>query len=93
MVSKQAALRVAIPEELRDWVDNRLISAHIRMVRPLVFGSLLNAAMLVLALTGQIPATHIALFGSTMVAACLHRLWLAEGIERGRRRRRSAKII
>ena len=93
MVSKQAALRVAIPEELRDWVDNRLISAHIRMVRPLVFGSLLNAAMLVLALTGQIPAAHIALFGSTMVAACLHRLWLAEGIERGRRRRRSAKII
>ena len=93
MVSKQAALRVVIPEELRDWVDNRLISAHIRMVRPLVFGSLLNAAMLVLALSGQIPAAHIALFASSMVAASLHRLWLAEGIERGRRRRRSAKII
>ena len=92
MVSKQAALRVAIPEELRDWVDNRLISAHIRMVRPLVLGTLLNAALLVIALVGQIPVPHVALFGSSMVAACLHRMWLAEGIERGRRRRRSAKI-
>ena len=92
MVSKQAALRVTIPEELRDWVDNRLISAHIRMVRPMVYGTLLNAAMVVLALIGQIPTIHIALFASSMVAACLHRMWLAEGIERGRRRRRSAKI-
>ena len=93
MVSKQAALRVAIPKELREWVENRLISAHIRMVRPLVLGSMLNAAMLVLVLFGQIPAIHLALFASSMAAACLHRLWLAEGIERGRRRRRTSKIM
>ena len=93
MVSKQAVLRVAVPAELRDWVDNRLISAHIRMVRAMVLGTLLNAAMITLALIGQMPAIHIAAFGSSIVAACLHRLWLAEGIERGRRRRRTAKII
>ena len=93
MVSKQATLRVVVPAELRDWVDNRLISAHIRMVRPIVLGILLNAVVIILALIGQIPALPIALFASSMMAACLHRLWLAEGIERGRRRRRTAKIM
>ena len=93
MVSKQAALRVVIPAELRDWVDNRLVSAHVRMVRMVVLGTLLNAAVVVLALIGQIPAGYIALFASSIVAACLHRLWLAEGIERGRRRRRNVKIM
>ena len=93
MVSKQAALRVVIPEELRDWVDNRLISAHIRMVRSIVLGTLLNAGVVVMALIGQIPAVYIALFASSIFAACLHRLWLAEGIERGRRRRRTVKIM
>ncbi|MFM5917547.1 MAG: putative bifunctional diguanylate cyclase/phosphodiesterase [Novosphingobium sp.] len=93
MVSKQAALRVAIPEELRDWVDNRLISAHIRMVRSMVLGTLLNAAIIVVALLADEPLLPPAIFAASMLAACLHRMWLAEGIERGRRRRRSAKII
>ena len=93
MVSKQAALRVAVPAELREWVDNRLLSAHIRMVRALVLGTLLNAAMAALALTGQTPVLLVALFGASMSAACLHRLWLAEGIERGRRRRNTGKIV
>ena len=93
MVSKQAALRVVVPSELRDWVDNRLISAHIRMVRSIVLGTVMNAAVITLALIGQMPALLIALFASSMLAACLHRLWLAEGIQRGRRRRRTAKII
>ena len=93
MVSKQAALRVVIPAELRDWVDNRLISAHIRMVRSMVLGTLLNAAVIALMLIGELAVGYIALFASSMIAACLHRLWLAEGIERGRRRRRAVKII
>ena len=53
MVSKQTALRVVIPAELREWVDNRLISAHIRMVRSMVLGTLLNAAVIALVLIGQ----------------------------------------
>ena len=93
MVSKQVALRVVVPAELRDWVDNRLISAHIRMVRPMVLGTLLNAAVITLALIGRMSAIPIGLFASSMLAACLHRVWLAEGIERGRRRRRTAKIM
>ena len=93
MVSKQTALRVVVPAELREWVDNRLISAHIRLVRAMVLATLLNAAVLTAAMVGAIPLIHVALFASSMVAASLHRLWLAEGIERGRRRRRPAKIM
>ena len=94
MVSKQAALRAAIPAELREWVDNRLISAHIRIVRVMVLGGLLNAAVIVLGLWGdQVANSHLLLFSASMIAAGLHRLWLAEGIERGRRRRRSGKIM
>ena len=94
MVSKQAVLRAAIPSELRDWVNNRLISAHIRIVRIMVLGALLNAGVIILALWGEeIAPIQLALYGTSMIAAALHRLWLAEGIERGRRRRRSAKIM
>lgn len=94
MVSKQAVLRAAIPSELRDWVDNRLISAHIRIARIMVLGSLMNAAVIILALWGEdVVPGMLALFGASTIAAGLHRLWLAEGIERGRRRRRTAKIM
>ncbi len=92
MVSKQAALRAAVPSELREWVDNRLISAHIRMVRMMVLGTLLNGLVMALAFVGQIRTISVALFAASMLAAGLHRLWLAEGIERGRRRRRAGKM-
>ena len=93
MVSKHAALRTAVPEELRDWVDNRLISAHIRMVNSMVLGSMLNTAVIVIALYGEFPAFHLASLFGTMAAACLHRVWLARGIARGRRQRRAEKML
>jgi diguanylate cyclase (GGDEF)-like protein/PAS domain S-box-containing protein len=92
MVSKQAALRAAVPAELQDWVDNRLISAHIRIVRAFALGTIFNAAAIILGLLGEVSGGLLALFGSSTVAASLHRLWLAEGIERGRRRRNTVKI-
>jgi diguanylate cyclase (GGDEF)-like protein/PAS domain S-box-containing protein len=92
MVSKQAALRVSVPPELREWVDNRLVSAHIRMVRSLVLGTLLNAIVITLALATEIAWQLPTLFLASTLAACLHRLWLAEGIERGRRIRRAGKM-
>ena len=94
MVSKHVALRAAVPAELRDWVDNRLVSAHIRIVRTMVLGCLLNVFVICAALWGeQIAAIHIAFFAASSIAAGFHRLWLAEGIERGRRRRNSRKIM
>jgi diguanylate cyclase (GGDEF)-like protein/PAS domain S-box-containing protein len=94
MVSKQAGLRSAVPSELQDWVDNRLVSAHVRIVRAMALGILLNALVIVLATFGEEIATvHLALFSVSTLAALLHRVWLAEGIERGRRRRNSRKLM
>jgi diguanylate cyclase (GGDEF)-like protein len=94
MVSNQAGLRSAVPPELREWVDNRLISAHIRIVRTMALGVLLNALVIVLAIRGEaIAPAHLALFASSTVGALLHRLWLTEGIERGRRRRNASKLM
>lgn len=92
MVSKQAALRVSIPPELREWVNNRLISAHIRMVRALVLGTLLNALVIFAALVYEDGWQRPAIFAASTFAACMHRLWLAEWVERGRRMRRASKM-
>jgi diguanylate cyclase (GGDEF)-like protein len=93
MVSKHAALRTTFPEELRDWVDNRLISAHIRIVKPMVLGTMLNAALIVTSLSGEVPAAFLAVFFISMAAASLNRIWLAQGIARGRRQRRPEKML
>lgn len=93
MVSKQAVLRTAVPSDLRDWVDNRLINAHIRIVKAMVFGTLLNAVVIVLALISEVPGLILSLFFATTLAAGLHRLWLAEGIARGRRQKRQEKMM
>ena len=93
MVSKHAVLRTGVPAELRDWVDNRLISAHIRIVKSMVLGGMLNAAMIASCLLGEFPIALIALFFFSMFAASLHRVWLAQGIARGRRQRRPEKML
>jgi hypothetical protein len=75
MVSKQAGLRSAVPPELQDWVDNRLVSAHVRIVRAMALGILLNALVIVFATYGEEIATvHLALFSASTVAALLHRI-------------------
>jgi diguanylate cyclase (GGDEF)-like protein/PAS domain S-box-containing protein len=93
MVSKHAVLRTAVPAELREWADNRLISAHTRIVKSMVLGGMLNAALIVVSLFGEYSSLHLALFFFSMLAASLHRLWLAEGIARGRRQRRPEKML
>lgn len=93
MVSPKAVLRTAVPPELREWVDNRLLSAHIRIVRPLVLGSLLNASVILIVLFGTVPTLELALFAGSTALAAFHRLWLSEGIERGRRRKRTGKMM
>ena len=93
MVSKHAVLRSAVPVELREWADNRLISAHIRIVKPMLLGGMLNTALIVLSLIGEYSWVQLALFFFSMLAASLHRLWLAEGISRGRRQRRPGKML
>ncbi|MFM5884215.1 MAG: putative bifunctional diguanylate cyclase/phosphodiesterase [Novosphingobium sp.] len=93
MVSKQAVLRSAVAPELRDWVDNRLISAHIRIVKPMVAATVLNAVVVIAALVGQVGWPHLCLFAVSSLGAALHRVWLAAGIARGRRQKRPQKIM
>ena len=93
MVSKQAVLRTAVAPELRDWVANRLISAHIRIVKPMIAGTLLNAALIIAALLGEVPAVWLTVFTASLLGASFHRVWLADGIARGRRQKRPQKIM
>ncbi|MDE2435457.1 MAG: EAL domain-containing protein [Sphingomonadales bacterium] len=86
-------LRTTVAPELRDWVANRLINAHIRILKPMVAGTLLNAAIIIAALIGEVDSLELALFAGSGCAAALHRLWLAEGIARGRRQKRPRKIM
>ncbi len=92
MVSQNAVLRRVIAPDLRDWVNNRLLSAHIRMVRPMVLGTLLNAAVILACLWGQTDSAMNALFAASVIGASLHRLWLSEGIARARRQKRTDKV-
>ncbi|WP_374529111.1 putative bifunctional diguanylate cyclase/phosphodiesterase [Novosphingobium sp.] len=93
MVTIKAVRRTAVPPELRDWAESRLLNAHIRIIKPMVLGSLLNALLLIAVLRSEIPAFALTLFGAYMLAACLHRLWLAEGVERGRRQKRVHRMV
>ena len=93
MVTKQNHLRTTVAPELREWADNRLISAHIRMVRMMVLGTLLNGAALLAGVGGMVPTALVWLFSVSLTGACYHRVWLAQGIERARRQRNPAKML
>jgi diguanylate cyclase (GGDEF)-like protein/PAS domain S-box-containing protein len=92
MVSKRQRLSAVIPAGLEDWVANRLVSAHFRILRALVLGHLLNAAVIGVAFYGVIPATFLAGGAFVMIVACAHRFWLGEG-ERKKAARRNPRAL
>lgn len=49
--------------------------------------------MIVLGLAGEVSGPLLALFGISTLTAGLHRLWLADGIARGRRQKRAEKMM
>ena len=85
MVSRNARWGASIAPELRDWVDNRLVNAHVRSVEPMVLGTLLNAAVLVLCLGSELPWWSTALLAAIFVGAGGHRYWLVHGVAHRRR--------
>ncbi len=93
MVTKQNHLRTSIAPELRGWVDNRLISAHIRMVRMMILGTLLNGGALIAGVGAMVPPALLWLFAVSLAGASYHRVWLAQGIERARRQRNPDKML
>ena len=84
MVSKNAALGAGIAPELREWVENRLVTAHARGIGATVLGTLLNMLILVACLAPDLPWWSPALIGVLFAGSCAHRLWLAR--DRGRYR-------
>ena len=56
VMGKGQARIAAIPAELTGWVETRLVNAHVRIVRMMVLGTLLNACALLLVLFGDVPS-------------------------------------
>ncbi len=73
MVSKYGTRWAEIPAGLEDWVANRQVSAHIRILNALTLGHFLNTVMIVIVFLGDVPAPLLALWASTMTAITAHR--------------------
>ena len=78
MKGQQAARFRAVPAELRGWVDNRLVNTHIRIVRMMVLGTLLNAFAMLLVLFKSVSHAQLTLFAAATALAGFHRLWIAD---------------
>ena len=78
----------AIPAELTGWVETRLVNAHVRIVRMMALGTLINACALLLVLFGDVPRAQLTFFAASTTLAAFHRLWIAEA--RGRNRTRAS---
>ncbi|WP_176399615.1 putative bifunctional diguanylate cyclase/phosphodiesterase [Novosphingobium sp. B 225] len=77
MISQQAP-RGAVPAHLQDWVDRRLVNTHVRIVRMMVLGTLLNACAMLLVLFGEVATAQLTLFAASTALAGFHRLWIAD---------------
>lgn len=93
MANRSKTLRPAVAPELRDWVDLRLLSAHIRIVRTMVLGIMLNALLVAWSVWSAVPLIETALYLGSSIFAAGHRLFLAEGVSRVRRRKRTVRMI
>lgn len=82
MVTKKERLFAVIPAGLEDWVANRLVRAHVRILVALVLGHLLNAAAIVIAYYGRVPTFSLVLGFSAVAVVGAHRFWLGQGARR-----------
>ncbi len=79
MVSRHERLFAVIPAGLEDWVANRLVSAHFRILIALVLGHMLNAVVIAIAFYGLVPLQYLATGFALTAIACAHRYWLGQG--------------
>ncbi|MBK7283708.1 MAG: EAL domain-containing protein [Sphingomonadales bacterium] len=78
MVSKKERLYAVIPAGLEDWVANRLVRAHIRILAALVLGHLLNAVVVAVAFYGRVPSISLVLGCMAVAIVGAHRYWLGQ---------------
>lgn len=92
MVSKKERLFAVIPAGLEDWVANRLVRAHFRILTALILGHLLNAVVIAFAFYGFVPSQYLVLGGGAVVIVGAHRYWLGQG-ERKRASRETPRTL
>ncbi|MFC4294330.1 putative bifunctional diguanylate cyclase/phosphodiesterase [Novosphingobium tardum] len=93
MVSKNISMGAVITPELRDWVDNRLVNAHIRIIQPMVLGTVFNLLVLTICLAPELPWWAIAVLQMACLVPAAHRLWLGRASARSRRGRNPGQMI
>ena len=87
MVSKRERFFADIPAGLEDWVANRLVSAHLRILVALILGHLFNAVFVAISFYGIAPQGWIATAVAATIILCVHRYWLGTGERRKAARR------
>ncbi len=93
MVSKRAMLRASVPAELRAWVDNRLVSAHRRVIKPMVLGNLLNIAVIMAVLWNEVPGYQLVLLGLLLTVSSVLRIWRVGSHNRARVQRKPRAML
>jgi|CXWL01.1.fsa_nt_gi diguanylate cyclase (GGDEF)-like protein/PAS domain S-box-containing protein len=92
MVSKKERLFAVIPAGLEDWVANRLVRAHFRILAALILGHLLNAAVIAIAYFGFVPLHYLGLGVVAVAIVGGHRYWLGRG-ERRKAAREAPRLL
>ena len=92
MVSRHERLFAAIPAGLEDWVANRLVSAHFRILIALVLGHMLNATVISIAFYDVAPLKYLACGFTLTAIVCGHRYWLGQG-ERKKAARKEPRTL
>ncbi len=82
MVSRRQSWFVDVPQGLESWVNNRLVSAHFRIVSALILGHNLNVLALIAVFWGHVPAAGLLLWSGPILALCGHRHLIRTGENR-----------
>jgi diguanylate cyclase (GGDEF)-like protein len=93
MVSKRERMYADIPAGLEDWVANRLVSAHFRILNAFILGHLLNMAMIAMVFYGEVPPIPGLLWIACVSFACTHRYVIGERSRKKTERKAANQII
>jgi diguanylate cyclase (GGDEF)-like protein/PAS domain S-box-containing protein len=92
MLQRNGKRGAAVSPELQDWVANRVVTAHIRNIPAITMGSLLNLAVVTIALWHAVDLAVLMVIDAVLFVLIGGRLWLARGISRSRRRAQIARM-
>jgi diguanylate cyclase (GGDEF)-like protein len=93
MVSKRERMYADIPAGLEDWVANRLVSAHFRILNAFILGHLLNMAMIAMVFYDEVPPIPGLLWIACVSFACAHRFVIGERSRKKIERKSANQII